>query len=202
MKETKPNTFENVQLEEYRALREEMRQRQAAMTQLFLASLVAAVALISGITAFYFNVYTKNPGKIPDHLALILLAPILIIIPILYIIRSHRRDIRRFASYIQVFFEETGCGLKWETAHDKWTDTRKEEGHDAVPWTFWVLGFVCFGLYWIGLDFSKVSNKCLYVIIPLLVFFIFMLHAHVTYAKSKDKYHRECLKLWRTIQSG
>lgn len=175
-----------------------MRQREAAMTQLFLTSLIAAVTLISGITAFYFNMFTKDPCKITVFLSYLFLAPIFIIIPIFFVIKSHRRDIRRFASYIHVFFEDTGYGLKWETAHDKWTDKKKEEGHDGVPWAYWALILVCLFLYFQSFLLSKVSFECSHVILPSILFIV-MLYVHIVYVRSKHKYYRENLKLWREI---
>jgi hypothetical protein len=45
---------------------------------------------------------------------------------------------------------------------------------------------------------SKVSFEFLHIIIPI-VFIIFMIYVHVTYARSKHTYYRECLTSWRTI---
>jgi hypothetical protein len=101
-------------MEEYKDLRADIRQRDTSMTQILLFGLVANVTLISGISAFYFNVYTKSPGDITAKLSYFFLTPVAIIIPILAILNSHRRDIRLFGSYIKVFYEDVGYGPTWE----------------------------------------------------------------------------------------
>src|SRR3954463_6345244 len=95
-------------IEEYKDMRTAMLQRDTSMTQILLIGLVSNVTLIVGISAFYFNIYNKSPTDLPQKLSYFFLAPTAVIIPLLAILNSHRRDIRLFGSYIFVFYEEPG----------------------------------------------------------------------------------------------
>ena len=185
-------------LTEYKELRAELRQRDTSMTQLFLTGVVATMTLTVGISAFFFNLYINDPTKISWQLSYFFLGPIAVIIPILQMITAHRREIRRFASYMQVFYEEQHLGPTWESSHYEMALMRTEEAHDFVPYTLWFLFVLCIGLYFYGIALSKVSSLLLHVLAPA-VLLLLMLYSHIWFQLSKHKYYAKLLLEWRKI---
>lgn len=189
------NTQENFKLEEFKQLRKDITQRDSSMTQLFLTGLVASVTLLSAISVFFFNMYTKYPSV---DLCYFFLAPIIVIIPITSIIDSHRRDIRRMGSYIKVFYEDQGFGPTWETAHDQITLLDKEEGHDAVPLVLWALVIICCALFWYGLHLTTQLVISLHGIVPLFPIIV-MVAMNINYTESKNDYFQANATKWQEI---
>jgi hypothetical protein len=183
---------------EYKELRAEIRQRDTSMTQLFLTGVIAAVALTSGISGFYFNLYTKAPEEIPWQLSYFFLAPVAVIIPILSMLTGHRREIRRIASYIQVFYEEPGLGPTWESSHQRMALIAIEEAHDFVPVAFWCLFAVSIGLYCYGIAVAEAGCLWVHLFAPMLLS-VLMTVAHVRYRGSKHHYYAKRLSEWRDI---
>jgi hypothetical protein len=190
---------EKFSIEEYKELRAEIRQRESNMTQFLVVGLVANVTLISGVTAFYYNMYKNTPNEMFPILSYLFLAPAVIIVPLLLILNSHRRDIRLIGSYIQVFYEETGYGPLWEIAHDKRANYNADrEGHDFIPVTFWGLLLICLALY--GYNLYLCSSITIYYLpIPLLIIMI-MAATHMSYNSSKHEFYRKNLEMWRSIR--
>jgi len=187
--------------EEYRELRAAILQRDTSMTQIFLVGLVANVTLIIGISAFYFNIYTKSPSDITAKLSYVFLGPVAIIIPTLAILISHRRDIRLFGSYIFVFYEDLGYGPTWETSHDRKTDLDTEEAHDFVPMTLWALHSICLALFWYSLSLCP-DNTLYYHIASPLPLIVIMAMTHYRYMNSKQQFYRQKVAMWRKIRAA
>lgn len=185
-------------LAEYKELRAEVRQKETLMTQLFLTGVVATITLTLGISVFFFNLYIDDPTKISSQLSYFFLAPIAVIIPILKLITAHRRDIRRFCSYMQVVYEEQGFGPTWESSHQKMALMTTEEAHDFVPMTLWSLFGLCIGLYFYGIVLSKVSYLWLHILAPAFLCSL-MLVNHILYQRSKHQYYAKLLLEWREI---
>lgn len=186
---------------EYKDMRAAMLQRDTSMTQILLIGLVSNVTLVVGISAFYFNVYTKSPTDITQNLSYFFLTPAAVIIPILAILNSHRRDIRLFGSYIFVFYEDAGYGPTWESSHDRRADVDKEEAHDYVPMALWSLLVVCIMLFWYSLSLCS-SEIAYYHIASSLLPIVIMAEVHLTYLKSKHLYWRQKVGMWRTVYAA
>lgn len=188
-------------IEEYKQLRQDITQRDTSMTQLFLMGLIAIITLLAAISAFFFNTYVKNPSTVSIHLCYFFLAPITIIAPILSIIGSHRKDIRRMGAFIKVFYEDAGLGPTWETGHDQITELDKQEGHDFVPIALWSMLFLCIALFEYGLYIISMPSKTWHVFIPIILIII-MLAIHANYFNSKKNYFKENENIWRQIYSN
>jgi hypothetical protein len=67
-------------IEEYKQLREEIRQRDSSMTKIFHTGQIANISLVSAISAFYFKMFSDNSSSISVQLSYFFLAPILLII--------------------------------------------------------------------------------------------------------------------------
>jgi hypothetical protein len=185
-------------IEEYKQLREEIRQRDSSMTKIFHTGLIANISLVSAISAFYFKMFSDNSFSISVQLSYFFLAPILLIIALLSMINAHRQDIRKIASYIQIFYEDNNCGPTWETAHDEMTKYNPEEAHDFVPSALWCLFSICTALFVYTLHLTGKNIISLHLL-SLLPFIIVMTATHLRYADSKEKYYKKYLKEWKEI---
>jgi hypothetical protein len=185
-------------VEEYKQLKEEIRQRDSSMTTLFHTGLIANISLVSAISAFYFKMYSDAPSCVPILLSYFFLAPILLLISLLSMINSHRRDIRKIASYLQAFYEDTQSGPTWETAHNEMAKLNPEEAHDFVPSTLWCLFVICISLFYYTLHLTGQNIVSWHSILPLC-FFIPMAAIHLRYFDSKEVYYNKYLKAWREI---
>ena len=185
-------------IEEYKQLREEIRQRDSSMTKIFLTGLIATISLISAISAFYFRMLIDNSASLSVELSYFFLAPLMLIIAMLSMINAHRQDIRKIASYIQAFYEDTKCGPIWETAHNEMAGLNPEEAHDFVPSSLWCLFLICITLFFYSLHLVKVEILSVYAL-PALPFIMVMIAFHLRYMDSKKGMYDKYLDAWRTI---
>ena len=81
-------------IEEYKQLREEIRQRDSSMTKIFLTGLIANISLISAISAFYFKMFSDSSSSLSAQLSYFFLAPLLLIIALLSMINAHRQGVK------------------------------------------------------------------------------------------------------------
>lgn len=198
MTENCAREFVLYRIEEYKQLREEIRQRDSSMTKIFHTGLIANISLVSAISAFFFNMLSDNPSSISVHLSYFFLAPILLIIALLSMITAHRQDIRKIASYIQVFFEENKCGPTWETSHNEMTKYNPEEAHDFVPSALWCLFLICIYLFLYSLHLT-VKKMISFHSLSILPFIIVMIAMHLKYSDSKKSFYKKYLDVWRKI---
>ena len=185
-------------IEEYKQLREEIRQRDSSMTKIFHTGLIANISLISAISAFYFKMFIDDTSSMSAHFSYFFLAPILLIITLLSMITAHRQDIRKIASYIQVFYEENKCGPTWETAHNEMAKYNPEEAHDFVPSSLWCLFFISIALFIFSLHLTGNKIVSLHTLVPL-PFIIVMTGLHLRYSDTKESFYKKYLNAWREI---
>jgi hypothetical protein len=133
------------------------------------------------------------------------LGPLAIIIPVLFVIGSHRRDIHRSGTYIHVFFEYAGIGPKWETRLSKYRDMKKGESLDRLPRLFWSIFLISVG----GFIFSlyKIIGICSYSgwlapIIIIIIGIIFMVLGHYQFAKASVEVRHEYYETWKKIRDS
>jgi hypothetical protein len=126
------------QIEEYKQVRDEIKAREQSINQLFVIGVVASISILSAVSTFF----SKQPPITEPVYAYVFLSPLAVIIPILYVLISHRRDLHRSGTYLHVFYEEPGLGPMWETRLAKFRDRQKGESLDAIPWTFWAITVV------------------------------------------------------------
>ena len=94
-------------LEEYKALRQEIESRAHLIVQVFATSLVVLVPFISGIAVYEL----RNQADIKAEPSLLypylFLFPLLILVPCIYLLTSLRKDFFRCGTYIEVFGKMT-----------------------------------------------------------------------------------------------
>src|SRR3990172_1100416 len=90
-------------LEEYRYLNDQIKTHQHLVFQIFAISTAASVALLGyGLQNFFM---AENGQKISKLAPFIILAPIAIIVPSIFLISAIREDIFSWGAYISVFHE-------------------------------------------------------------------------------------------------
>ena len=87
--------------EEYKTLREEILQNQRALVQLFAVFVSVAVAV------FGYGLKSGNPH--------VLLAPLLLLVPGVYLVVSQWEQMYRIGAYIRTVIEPQVPGLQWES---------------------------------------------------------------------------------------
>jgi hypothetical protein len=185
-------------IEEYKQLREEIRQRDSSMTKIFLTGLIANISLISAISAFYFKMFSDSSSSLSAQLSYFFLAPLLLIIALLSMINAHRQDIRKIASYLQAFYEDTKCGPSWETAHNEMAKYNPEEAHDFVPSSLWCLFSTCIALFFYSLHLVGINIISVHSL-SALPFIMIMTATHLRYLDSKKGMYEKYLNVWRAI---
>lgn len=142
----------NPSIEEYNDLRKQITFLEDSIGKFYTSSLTVSVVLLSGLGAFLLK-SDESVSQLSSISAYFFLAPPLINISFLYLIASHRKSIHRIASYLKVFYEQTRYDIGWESRLDKFRQVDKKcESLDAIPISFWVVYFLCVGLYGFTLD--------------------------------------------------
>jgi len=182
------------QIEEYTALRQEILARGRGVSQVILGSLVIVVPFISSIIIYFLknaNDIKTNPSILYPY---IFLFPLLIILPCSFFIVALRKDIFRYSTYIEVFFEEQDKGPKWETALSKYRQVSCKESLDPTFWLYWALFCICAGGFYYSLNLLGKSNIHL---ISLILLAILLLRAQLLYInipkKSRIKFYHNWL---------
>ena len=204
-------------LEEYRQVRENIRLLCKGIGQFSLTAIIASISLISAISIFIFKPEFNIKGQLYFIPVLFFLFPPLILINILKILSSHRRDIHRMGSYLQIIVEETNFNmLGWESHVNK---LRKEimhdnkylrgESFDFIPWLFWVIFGVSvllaltYVLFNIKLFTSNYIQCLIFIIFILgvLLEYIYLRKFHKEFKYFSDGIRKEYLKIWKQIIS-
>lgn len=193
---------EKLQTEEYIQVRNEIVSRERTITQLFAVALIASVSILSAVSTFFFKLSPDEVAGVSSEYAYAFLGPLIVIIPILFVLVSHCRDIHRSGTYLHVFFEEANLGPLWETRLAKFREKNKGESLDAIPLTFWAISL--FAVVFFFLALYKVSGfawNLTWVLAVILVIAALVVlgigHALFSYASIsiRDKYY----KSWREI---
>ncbi|MDP2754898.1 MAG: hypothetical protein Q8P40_10995 [Nitrospirota bacterium] len=185
------------ELEEYKALRNEILVRGRGIGHLLIASLVILVPFISTIILYVMQNSEKMKGDPSLLYSYIFLFPLLIIIPCAFFIVALRKDIYRYGTYIEIFFEEGSDGPKWETALSKLRQIRCEESLDPTFWLYWALFFICSGFFGYTLFLLKLQK--LHLLVPLIVA-LFLVKAHLTYKKTPTKIRKNLYNNWLSVR--
>lgn len=139
-------------IDEYKELRKAIESLVADIGKFFTNAMIASVALITGVGAILTKAEAGNPLHGSPISAYFFIAPPLIVISVLYLLASHRRGIHRIASYIEVFYEEEDSSIAFEKRLEKFRKLiHSGESLDVIPFAFWVVLLLSFGLYWLAL---------------------------------------------------
>jgi hypothetical protein len=122
-------------LEEYKHIFDEIKARERSINQLFVVAVVVSVSILSAVSTLYSRQCAPSTELSPIY-AYVFLSPFAVILPILYVLISHRRDLHRSGTYIHVFYEEPGlsgplCQDNKETSL-RWSPV-KPQRHGAAP---------------------------------------------------------------------
>jgi len=134
---------EKFRIEEYKQIRDEIKAREQTIGQLFTVTVTASAAILSAVAAFIFRSDANALAMLSPAYAYAFLGPHALIVPVLFLLASHRRDIHRSGTYLHVFYEETGAGPQWETLLAKYRSQRSGESLNPLPLTFWALWLLC-----------------------------------------------------------
>lgn len=189
-------------LEEYKQIREEAAARELAINQLFIVAVTASTAILSAVTALFFKIDSELLSSLSAAYAYSFLGPFALIILILYVLVSHRRDIHRLGTYLQVFYEQANLGPKWQTHVEEFRKIRRGESLDVLPWTFWGIAVAAMSGFVFALN--KISPfgcnlSWLMATIVLLVAFGFLLVGHAKFWCSSSKIRARYLQDWLRV---
>jgi hypothetical protein len=185
-------------IDEYKEIRKAIESLVEDIGKFFTNAMIASVALITGVGALL----TKSEAGSPLHgnpiSAYFFIAPPLIVIAILYLLASHRRGIHRLASYIEVFYEEEDSSIAFERRLEKFRQhIHSGESLDVIPFAFWVVLLLSFGLYWLALQ-SICALHPVHLIIPAIETLLLGV-GHYCFAKAIDQ--RPIYKnIWVTLK--
>jgi len=195
---------EDFQLEEYKQIRDDITDLERAMTQLFAVAVATSVTILSAVGAFFFKIEPEVLEKLSAAYAYPFLGPEAILIPILFLLVSHRRDIHRFGTYLLVFYEEHDFGPMWEIKVTRFREKKKGESLDVLPVTFWgiyvisVIGFIY--------ALSKVTDiNCQTALFPgslIIVTLVLMAYGHYKFRHASTTIRDDYYKIWKEIDRG
>lgn len=136
-------SIEKFRIEEYKQIRDEIKAREQTIGQLFTVTVTASAAILSAVAAFIFRSDANALAMSSPAYAYAFLGPHALIVPVLFLLASHRRDIHRSGTYLHVFYEEAKAGPQWETLLTKYRSQRGGESLNPLPLTFWALWSLC-----------------------------------------------------------
>ena len=186
-------------LEEYKELRNEIMFLEKSIGQFSLAAIIASISLLSAIGAIFFRIELDQLRNLPPIAPYFFLFPPLILISVLFILGSHRRDIHRLGTYLQVFIEENIFGDGWEVRLDRFRQINEGESLDHVPKVFWVVYFLSVGLFFFTIYYENFNYyKMLHILIPMLEG-IFLYLADKKFQSSSISIRAKYLKDWKKL---
>ena len=181
-------------LEEYKLLRQKIDNQSKLIVQSFTFSVVTSCALLG-----YLLTTLKDIGItfLSIHL---LLCPLLIIVPISYLIIENRKEIYKWATFICVFHEKNDKTFFESALAIMNKNNGTSETLSPMFLAYWSLTFVCLFLY----IFLSIINKIFelwQLILPLL--FIWLIYrAHYKFKYKLKLYKSSCYKEWRSIKNN
>ena len=189
---------DNIQLEEFRLLKEELASRERAMGTLLTFGLVSSVSLLAALLSVAIRDFPAGAGEWPFAFAL--LAPLFILVPLTWLLLSHRREIHKIGSYLQAFYDERSFGTRWEVRIEAF---RKhfERSHtlDAIPALVWAVFTLC------GIAFGYECHRLngpLYATLFLLIPAIALGWFHADWRACAAKDREDFLRVWRLIREA
>jgi len=187
-------------LEEYKALRNEIMFLEKSIGQFFLAAIIADISLISAIGSIFFKLKIEAFSIVGAYFFLF---PPLILISVLYIISSHRKDIHRIGTYIQVFYEENIFAKGWESRLSKFRDINKGESLDYIPLVFFVIFLISIIIFMFILYYEEICiwYKLLHFFLPALEGF-FLYKGYRNFCSSSIPIRNKYYEDWKSIRQG
>lgn len=184
-------------IDEYKELRKEITFLADSIGKFYTSSLSVSIALLAGLGAFILKDNGTNTPLSPVA-PYLFLAPPFIAISVLFLLASHRKDLHRVGSYVQVFHEESGAGPGWECRLMKFRAlSERLESLDGIPGSFWIVQLLSAGLYLMAVEKAGPINLC-HLPWPMLEGLLLVL-AHIRYHNAladRETYYRrwKCVK--------
>lgn len=190
----------NYLLEEFKELRKEIMFLEKSVGQYSIAAIIASISLLSGVGAIIFKSdfnYINNSFPIVPYFFLF---PPLILVSILLILSSHRRDIHRIGTYIQVFIEENIFGDGWEVRLNQFRKINEGESLDHIPKVFWVIYLLSVALFLFAFNCDNFNNyKMLHFLVPAIEGFCLYL-AEKNFKDSSIQIRDKYINNWKKVQ--
>lgn len=185
--------------EEFVQLHEHIRQSDTVMVQILTVVIVASTTLLSAISAFYFEHYINTDRSINVAISYLFLAPLLIVIPGLAMIRASRRGIYRMGTFIKVFYENSDSGAMWHRCLDHFRRVNKDETMDYVPYAFWMITLLCIGLFWFALSLANTKFTWHWLVALPFLIILGWEHANFRNAKKSELFERSWQEVYTEI---
>lgn len=135
---------------------------------------------------------------IPSDEPLLCLVPYCVIIPVYIVTIDYQYGMWRMGTYLSTFLE--GEEFNWETRLRKLNYNVKLNRHaTSYHWPFAISGLGCTILFFLKIDYSKISYKMvLEIIFSILLTVSFLIFVKVQ--KNPDEIVQECYRKWRVIK--
>jgi hypothetical protein len=179
---------------EYEGIRRQVEGQFSLIVQVFVASVIASVALFG----YGFQTLARKEDSVSGLAPFLVLAPLAITIPCAYFIASLRREIFKWGTYIQTFLED-GRNLRYETELARYREKYKEtESLSPIALTYWGLFLIFASSFGWGLHTSSSSLWWLFVLVlPVCL----LLHWNCRYNAIPTKDRGKMEERWRTIKN-
>lgn len=191
------------ELEEYKQLRSELSDREAAIRRYFLFCIVSTGSIMASAATLFFS---KNPSStlssnISSWFPYVFISPIVIILPLSFLMVANRKDIFFIGTYLKVFYDQRNLGTKWETSIEKfYANEERKHSLDGIPRTIFMLvslSYIAFVMAERGLKghFEISAWHIIIVLIPYLLIVVFWLKFNEIPNRLRTKY----LNRWNQI---
>jgi hypothetical protein len=189
--------IDNIQIEEFKLLKEELGDREKAMGSLITFATVSSVSLLSALFAVAMK---DNPAPAREWpFAFSMLTPLFIIIPVCWLLLSHRRSMHKIGSYLQVFYDERALGTRWEGRVEAFRQFERGRTLDAVPGLLWAVSILCATAF--GYVCFRLQGP-FYVLLFLLVPLMILLWFHIKWRTCVSRDRKRFLGTWRRIRDA
>lgn len=188
------------QIEEYKQVRAELMERERFIGQLAIVAFVSSATLISGLLGA-FSGKNLTPSQLGGFIPYLMLAPLLVTIPIYFIVGSHRKDLFRAGAYLQVFYEEDGAGIGWQTRIQQFRAKKKGDSLDTLPLFFWSVAIICVFSSFM-LKGRGDLTECTWLDLAILIaIFAVMNRADHLYSSAPKSHRKKCIDAWRAVKN-
>ena len=191
-------------LDDYNWLRSHIHGQFTIITQVFIASVIAAGALLGYVvkvvadSSLASKTLTDGASTTGDFsiIPFLLLTQLVIVLPCAYVIGALRKEIFHWAMYIKVYIEDKTGG--WETELHKYRNKfREKETFNYFAITYLGFFIICSLLFWWGLS---LTGMCLIYLLVLLLPLVPFLFWFFGYWDIPHKYSGEYEQRWAEIK--
>jgi hypothetical protein len=171
--------------EEFKQMHDHLREHEKAITLLTTVMVTTSVALLSAVGVFYFSLRSTHSNFVTPILSCLLLAPAVLIVPLVASITGHRASLYKIGLYIKVFCECQESGAMWHRRLQGYQASIKGESNDVVPFFAWTIFAISYLFYVCSL--AELESVLLsHYVLPLVILIPILVVQHVRHNAIKN----------------